>query len=77
MKSLLVLFVVLLCQVGLDAQTQAKRGIPYGKNPAAGKTFTHDGIQFYYEVYGTGEPLLLIHGNGSSIGELKAQNGGV
>jgi pimeloyl-ACP methyl ester carboxylesterase len=45
----------------------------YGSNPAAGKTFTHDGVRLYYEVYGTGEPLLLVHGNGSSIGELKAQ----
>jgi pimeloyl-ACP methyl ester carboxylesterase len=35
--------------------------------------FTHDGVRLYYEVYGTGEPLLLVHGNGSSIGELKAQ----
>jgi pimeloyl-ACP methyl ester carboxylesterase len=45
----------------------------YGSNPAAGGTFTHDGVKLYYEVYGSGEPLLLIHGNGGSIGELKAQ----
>ena len=26
-----------------------------------------NGINLYYEVYGTGEPLVLIHGGGSSI----------
>jgi pimeloyl-ACP methyl ester carboxylesterase len=57
------------------AKTQAipKALVKYGSNPAAGRTFRHDGIKLYYEVYGTGEPLLLVHGNGSSIGELKAQ----
>ncbi len=38
-----------------------------------GNTFTHDGVKLYYETYGTGEPLLLIHGNGASIGSFKAQ----
>jgi len=33
----------------------------------------HDGVRLYYEVYGTGEPLLLVHGNGASIGWFKAQ----
>ncbi len=47
--------------------------VKYGANPAAGRTFTHDGVRLYYEVYGTGEPLLVVHGNGSSIGELAAQ----
>ncbi len=27
----------------------------------------------YYEVYGRGEPLLLVHGNGGSIADLSAQ----
>jgi len=54
-------------------KTTPKPAVKYGSNPAAGKTFTHDGVKFYYEVYGAGEPLLLVHGNGSSIGELKAQ----
>jgi len=63
-----------LLQCGMDAQTsQPAAHAKYGSNAAAGKFFTHDGIKLYYEVYGTGEPLLLIHGNGSSIGELAAQ----
>jgi pimeloyl-ACP methyl ester carboxylesterase len=50
-----------------------KSTVKYGANPTAGRTFTHDGVKLYYETYGTGEPLLLVHGNGSSIGELQAQ----
>jgi pimeloyl-ACP methyl ester carboxylesterase len=49
------------------------RSIKYGANPAAGHTFTHDGVKLYYEVYGAGEPLLLVHGNGGSIADLGAQ----
>ncbi len=47
--------------------------IPYGVNQAASGTFTHDGVTFYYETYGEGEPLLLVHGNGGSIGSFGAQ----
>jgi pimeloyl-ACP methyl ester carboxylesterase len=54
--------------------SQPKRAaVPYGSNPAAGKTFVHDGVTLYYEVYGQGEPLLIIHGNGGSIGTMAAQ----
>ena len=55
------------------AQTTPKPVAKYGSNPAAGKTFTHDGVKLYYEVYGAGEPLLLVHGNGASIASFKAQ----
>ena len=47
--------------------------IPYGANPAASGTFIHDGVRFYYETYGEGDPLLVVHGNGGSIGTLSAQ----
>ena len=40
---------------------------------AAGNTFVHDGVRLYYEVYGAGEPLLLVHGNGGSIAISRAQ----
>ena len=55
------------------ASTPKVAAVAYGSNPAAGKTFVHDGITLYYEVYGQGEPLLMIHGNGGSIGTLAAQ----
>jgi pimeloyl-ACP methyl ester carboxylesterase len=41
--------------------------LPYGNNPAAGETFTLDDATIYYETYGTGLPLLLLHGNNQSI----------
>ncbi|MES2304320.1 MAG: alpha/beta hydrolase [Gemmatimonadota bacterium] len=47
--------------------------IPYGANAAASGTFVHDGVTFYYESYGSGTPLLLVHGNGGSIGTMAAQ----
>ena len=47
--------------------------IPYGANKDASGTFVHDGVTLYYETYGQGEPLLLVHGNGGSIGTLAAQ----
>ena len=47
--------------------------IPYGANKDVGATFVHDGVTLYYETYGKGEPLLLVHGNGASIGTLAAQ----
>jgi len=41
--------------------------IKYGDNPEAGHYATVNGIKMYYEIYGQGEPLLLLHGNGGSI----------
>ncbi|MEO8859845.1 MAG: alpha/beta hydrolase [Ginsengibacter sp.] len=41
--------------------------IAYGNNPAAGKYYNIRGIKMYCEIYGTGKPLLMIHGNGGSI----------
>jgi len=39
----------------------------YGDNPAAGKYYNIRGFKMYCEVYGTGKPLLMIHGNGGDI----------
>ncbi|MEO6612589.1 MAG: alpha/beta hydrolase [Chitinophagaceae bacterium] len=40
---------------------------PYGNNKLTGKYYTLRGIKMYCEVYGKGQPLLIIHGNGGSI----------
>ena len=40
---------------------------PYGKNEAVGKYAEVNGFKMYYEEYGKGEPLFLIHGNGGNI----------
>jgi len=47
--------------------------IDYGSNPSAGKSIYTRGFNMYYEVYGKGEPLLLIHGNGGSIAAMANQ----
>lgn len=78
MKRLLVLVLFALSALGLaGVQVESDRSTApapkYGANPSAGRTFTHDGITFYYEVYGAGEPLLVVHGNGGSIADLGAQ----
>ena len=38
--------------------------IPYGSNAAAGHTVQSDDAKIYYEVYGKGEPVLVLHGGG-------------
>lgn len=39
----------------------------YGDNAAAGKYYNIRGFKMYCETYGSGQPLLIIHGNGGSI----------
>ncbi len=45
----------------------------YGNNTAVGKYADIRGFRMYYEVYGAGKPLLIIHGNGGSIKDFKNQ----
>jgi pimeloyl-ACP methyl ester carboxylesterase len=45
----------------------AKAQVNYGDNPAAGHYLATRGIRMYYETYGDGEPLLMLHINGGSI----------
>lgn len=40
---------------------------PYGNNQTAGKYYNIRGFKMYAETYGSGQPLLIIHGNGGSI----------
>lgn len=37
------------------------------RNKVAGSFAAVNGLQMYYEVHGTGQPLVLIHGGGSTI----------
>src|SRR5215469_1463381 len=39
----------------------------YGVNKKVGKFADVNGIKLYYEIYGTGAPLVLLHGDGGSI----------
>ena len=45
----------------------------YGNNNRIGKYADINGIQMYYEEYGEGEPLFLIHGNGGDIKSMEHQ----
>jgi pimeloyl-ACP methyl ester carboxylesterase len=54
----LLLFFAILAS-GLLARSQS---IPYGNNPATGHYFNVGDARMYYEVYGQGQPLVMLHG---------------
>lgn len=45
----------------------------FGSNDAAGNFVSVNGIKLYYETYGSGEPLILLHGNSESIASFEKQ----
>src|SRR5579875_3804610 len=49
------------------ARAQATAPIPYDHNPAAATSYTINGFRMYTEVYGSGPPLLMIHGNNGNM----------
>ena len=65
---LLALTMPLFSQANEDAQT-----IAYGNNPQAGHFASINGIKMYYEIYGKGDPVLIIHLNGESIADMHFQ----
>jgi pimeloyl-ACP methyl ester carboxylesterase len=46
---------------------QGQYSINYGDNKEAGNYKKINGINLYYEIYGTGKPLIFLHGSGGSI----------
>jgi pimeloyl-ACP methyl ester carboxylesterase len=68
-KTFFSLFFATLFATPLFAQQK----IQYGKNASAGGTVNLNGTTVYYETYGTGQPLLLLHGNGGSIASRSSQ----
>jgi pimeloyl-ACP methyl ester carboxylesterase len=73
----LLLAIVLSAVTSAPAKGQdlnpPKLTVPYGDNAAAGKYEQLNGVTLYYESYGTGLPMLLIHGNGASISAMGNQ----
>lgn len=57
--------------LGMPLGQEADTVIPYGNNPSAGKYYDIRGIKIYAEQYGSGQPLLMLHGNGGSGGSFK------
>lgn len=68
-KRLLTVLLISLIWSTANAQIQMNLEFetPYGNNESVGKFVTINGAKIYYEEYGAGEPLLLIHGNGADI----------
>lgn len=61
-KRLIALSLLMACLIG-----QVSAQVHYGDNPAAGHYLATRGIKLYYETYGHGQPLLMLHINGGSI----------
>ncbi|WP_317897077.1 alpha/beta fold hydrolase [Aurantibacillus circumpalustris] len=61
MKTKLILLILFWCFNSSNIKSQNKT--PYGDNKEVGKYVVLNGVKHYYEVYGNGTPLLLIHGN--------------
>jgi len=77
MKKIIFSFITVFYALGLFAQNamdslamqfqSMMQGTTYGKNKEAGKYYNIRGFKMYAETYGSGQPLLIIHGNGGSI----------
>lgn len=70
-KSIIVLFFFLSTKSSVIGQVQPT--IKYGDNKDAGNYKIINGINLYYETYGSGKPLIFLHGNGGSIGQAKGK----
>lgn len=53
----------------MQASPSPANAIPYGNNPKAGHYIQSGDAQIYYEVYGKGNPLVILHGGifGSTV----------
>ncbi len=69
----LVPFLVGAASVALAQPAPPQLAIPYGDNARVGAVVEVDGIKLHYETYGSGAPLLIIHGNGGSIHDMGYQ----
>lgn len=66
---------ILSCLISLNCFSQQayQAKLHFGNEPKQGNYFQNRGFKMYYEVYGKGEPLLIIHGNGGSISNFEKQ----
>ncbi len=70
---ILFCFAIILNSNRLLGQSTSDNNIPYGNNRDVGNYAQVNGIKMYYEIYGKGDPLVLIHGNGGNIEGMKFQ----
>ncbi|WP_261511043.1 alpha/beta fold hydrolase [Chryseobacterium paludis] len=57
----------------LSQYQKASENSIYGKNSSVGKFLKVKNADLYYEVYGEGEPIVLLHGNSGSIKDFYQQ----
>ena len=67
------LYIACLLIVAISLSAQESAEVVYGDNSKAGSYKNINGIKLYYEVYGNGEPIVLLHGNSDSISRMSAQ----
>jgi len=72
-KLLLSIYAMMLLMSAHSQYPPVFKNSIYGHNPKAGHYVTVRGFKMYYEIYGKGEPLLLIHGNAGSINNFSGQ----
>ncbi|MEI7949805.1 MAG: alpha/beta hydrolase [Gammaproteobacteria bacterium] len=65
--------IALSSDVALSQSSPCPSPIHYGNNKAAGHYATVNGVRLYYEIYGEGPPLLIMHGNDGSIVSMSCQ----
>jgi pimeloyl-ACP methyl ester carboxylesterase len=65
--AFLFLFISICSISNAQVEMNTKFDTPYGNNTQIGKYASINGANIYYEEYGKGEPMFLIHGNGADI----------
>jgi pimeloyl-ACP methyl ester carboxylesterase len=52
----------IICLLALPFNIFAQQPTPYGNNPSAGHYINVGDAKLYYEIYGQGPPLVMLHG---------------
>jgi pimeloyl-ACP methyl ester carboxylesterase len=64
---IVLIFITIQLTLAQSSTNSAFDTTMFGRNAITGNYASVNGINMYYEIYGQGEPLLMIHGNGGSI----------
>src|SRR5674476_524831 len=72
-KAIFLLATATILVLFVSAQSSSVDTTKIGNNEKVGRYVKIRGFNMYYETYGVGEPLLLIHGNGGSISNFMYQ----
>jgi len=70
---LIAIYIYMVLVTGFSCRQKKEESVVYGSNAKAGNYREVKGIKIYYEIYGEGKPLLLLHGNDGSIYSMRMQ----